>query len=146
MLTEFFLLNLLFKSMGKIKTIIGTQGLREFSTPSSECFSGDGNRTQREVVTRVTVAKHEQTEGGTHTGTSEEESRTWLFLQLHCCHWYYYWWWLKQTHLLDVVLLTQSCPTFCDPMNWRVRQAPLSMGFSRQEYWSGLPCPFPGIY
>ena len=25
-----------------------------------------------------------------------------------------------------------------------VHQAPLSMGFSRQEYWSGLPCPFPG--
>ena len=24
------------------------------------------------------------------------------------------------------------------------RQAPLSMGFSRQEYWSGLPCPSPG--
>ena len=25
---------------------------------------------------------------------------------------------------------------------WTVaRQAPLSMGFSRQEYWSGLPCP-----
>ena len=23
-------------------------------------------------------------------------------------------------------------------------QAPLSMGFSRQEYWSGLPCPPPG--
>ena len=22
--------------------------------------------------------------------------------------------------------------------------APLSMGFSRQEYWSGLPCPPPG--
>ena len=35
---------------------------------------------------------------------------------------------------------------------WTVaRQAPLSMGFSRQEYWSGLPCfppgdlPYPGI-
>ena len=28
---------------------------------------------------------------------------------------------------------------------WAVaRQAPLSMGFSRQEYWSGLPCPSPG--
>ena len=27
---------------------------------------------------------------------------------------------------------------------WTVaRQAPLSMGFSRQEYWGGLPCPFP---
>ena len=24
------------------------------------------------------------------------------------------------------------------------RQAPLSMKFSRQEYWSGLPCPSPG--
>ena len=23
-------------------------------------------------------------------------------------------------------------------------QAPLSMGFSRQEYWTGLPCPPPG--
>ena len=23
-------------------------------------------------------------------------------------------------------------------------QAPLSMGFSREEYWSGLPCPSPG--
>ena len=28
---------------------------------------------------------------------------------------------------------------------WTVAfQAPLSMGFSRQEYWSGLPCPSPG--
>ena len=28
---------------------------------------------------------------------------------------------------------------------WTVaRQAPLSMGFCRQKYWSGLPCPPPG--
>ena len=28
---------------------------------------------------------------------------------------------------------------------WSVaHQAPLSMGFSRQEHWSGLPCPPPG--
>ena len=28
---------------------------------------------------------------------------------------------------------------------WTVaHQAPLSMGFSRQEYWSGLPFPPPG--
>ena len=28
---------------------------------------------------------------------------------------------------------------------WSVAcQAPLSMGFSRQKYWSGLPCPSPG--
>ena len=25
-------------------------------------------------------------------------------------------------------------------------QSPLSMGFSRQEYWSGLPFPSPGIF
>ena len=37
----------------------------------------------------------------------------------------------------------QSCPTLCDL--WTIaRQAPLSMGFSRQEYWGGLPCPSPG--
>ena len=36
-----------------------------------------------------------------------------------------------------------SCLTPCDPMNYS-RQTPLSMGFSRQEYWSGLPCSPPG--
>ena len=31
------------------------------------------------------------------------------------------------------------------PTPWTVAcQAPVSMGFSRQEYWSGLPCPTPG--
>ena len=30
-----------------------------------------------------------------------------------------------------------------DPMDCSP-QAPLSMGFSRQEYWSGLPFPSPG--
>ena len=38
------------------------------------------------------------------------------------------------------VLVTQSCLTLCQSL-WTVAcQAPLSMGFSRQEYWSGLPC------
>ena len=37
----------------------------------------------------------------------------------------------------------QLCLTGCDPMDI-VCQAPLFMGFSRQEYWSGLPCPPPG--
>ena len=31
------------------------------------------------------------------------------------------------------------------PPPWTIaRQVPLSIGFSRQEYWSGLPCPPPG--
>ena len=32
----------------------------------------------------------------------------------------------------------------CNPMDCIARQAPLSMGFSRQEDWSGLPFPSPG--
>ena len=43
------------------------------------------------------------------------------------------------------VLFTQSCPTLCDPMDCTARQALLSMGFSRQGYWNGLPCLPPGI-
>ena len=38
----------------------------------------------------------------------------------------------------------QSYPTLRDPPWAIVHQAPLSMGFSRPEYWSGLPCPTPG--
>ena len=38
-------------------------------------------------------------------------------------------------------LVTQSCPTLCNPMDCVAHQSPLSMGFSRQEYWSGLPFP-----
>ena len=34
-----------------------------------------------------------------------------------------------------------SCVQLCNPVT---HQIPLSMGFSRQEYWSGLPCPPPG--
>ena len=36
----------------------------------------------------------------------------------------------------------QSCPTLCDPMT-AAHQAPPSLGFSRQELWSGLPFPSP---
>ena len=39
-------------------------------------------------------------------------------------------------------LVAQLCLTLCDP--WTVaHQAPLSMEFSRQEHWSGLPFPSP---
>ena len=64
------------------------------------------------------------------------------------------------------VLISQSCPILCSSINcrttmracllrrficvqlsatlWTVaHQAPLSMGFSSQEYWSGLPFPLP---
>ena len=38
--------------------------------------------------------------------------------------------------LLYIMLVAQSCPT--------LRPHGLSMEFSRQEYWSGLPFPSPG--
>ena len=37
-----------------------------------------------------------------------------------------------------------SCVRLCASLWTVARQAPLSMGSSRQEYWSGLPCPPPG--
>ena len=53
-------------------------------------------------------------------------------------------------HLFHVLLYTiyMQCVLihfvfFVTP--WTVaRQAPLSTGFSQQDYWSGLPCPSPG--
>ena len=42
-------------------------------------------------------------------------------------------------------LVTQSCPTFCDPMDpIRPHHGSSVHGIPRQEYWSGLPCPRPG--
>ena len=40
------------------------------------------------------------------------------------------------------VSINQSSPTLCNPIDV-ARQAPLSMEFCRQEYWSGLPFPTP---
>ena len=42
-----------------------------------------------------------------------------------------------------VCAVTQSCPTLCDPLDCS-HQASVSMGFVRQECWSGLPFPTPG--
>ena len=36
----------------------------------------------------------------------------------------------------------QSCPTLCDPRDGSPPGSP-SLGFSRQEHWSGLPFPSP---
>ena len=45
-----------------------------------------------------------------------------------------------------VCVCTQSCLTLCNFMDCSP-QAPLSVGFSRQEYWNGLPFLYPiGMY
>ena len=62
--------------------------------------------------------------------TKKVMARIWKNLNLH-------------TWVHVCVLSYQLCPTLATL--WTVaHQAPLSMGFSRQEYWSGLPCPPPG--
>ena len=43
--------------------------------------------------------------------------------------------------LVCVALVAKSYPTILEPHG-----APLSMGFPRQAYWSGLPFPSPGDF
>ena len=46
------------------------------------------------------------------------------------------------SHVPALGLVTKSCPILPPP--WIVAcKAPLSMGFPRQEHWSGLPFPSP---
>ena len=49
--------------------------------------------------------------------------------------------WLIITHQSSSI----SCSVMsdCDPMDCTAHQAPPSVGFSRQEYWNGLPFPSP---
>ena len=42
------------------------------------------------------------------------------------------------------MLVAQLCPTLCDPMDFIAYQVPLSIEFSKREYWSGLSFPSPG--
>jgi len=60
--------------------------------------------------------------------------------------------WNKATYTLYIIRYTdaaaaaakslQSCPTLCDPIDGSPSGFP-SLGFSRQEHWSGLPFPSP---
>ena len=47
------------------------------------------------------------------------------------------------TNLESESEVIQSCLTFCDPMDCSPAGCSV-MGFSRQEYWSGLPFLYPG--
>ena len=53
-------------------------------------------------------------------------------------------WYMPRIMYNVCVLVTQSCLTLFHLLDCAVLQAPLSMGFSRQEHWSGLPFPSPG--
>ena len=48
------------------------------------------------------------------------------------------------TNLLLLMLPSRiSCVRLCTTPQMEAHQAPLSLGFSKQEYWSGLPFPSP---
>ena len=49
----------------------------------------------------------------------------------------------QQPYVVDWCRLITKWCLFCNPMNV-AHQAPLSMGFPKQEYWNGLPFPSPG--
>ena len=53
------------------------------------------------------------------------------------------WTWLSNWTELKSMLVAQLYPTLFVTSWTVVRQAPLFMVFSRQEYWSGYPFPFP---
>ena len=68
-----------------------------------------------------------------------------LYFVLFCCH-------IHILHLFPKIIIYSESEShsvmsdsFATP--WSVApQAPLSMGFSRQEYWGGLPLPPSGIF
>ena len=68
-----------------------------------------------------TMRKQSPSVNLTRTFVIKKETRTVIMVYACCC------------------LVTKSCPTPLWPL-----KVPLSMGFPRQEYWSGLPFPSPG--
>ena len=79
-----------------------------------------------------------------------------VFLKQRVCSMHYniclmYWFFYKKCLKLSVcvcvcvcVLVAQSCPTFCNSMDYIAHQAPLSLGFSSQEYRSSGHCLLQG--
>ena len=66
----------------------------------------------------------------------------WSIVDLQCCNSFHVYNRVSYPYICGG-LVAKSCLTLATP--WAIAcQAPLSMGFSRQEYWSGLPFPSPG--
>ena len=51
--------------------------------------------------------------------------------------------WMGKEEAVCVCSVAQSCLTLLQPIDYRPPD-PLSMGFPKQEYWSGMPFPSPG--
>ena len=68
----------------------------------------------------------------------------WSIVDLYCCVSFWYMaQWLSYISVRAESL--QLCPAFCNSMDCKLRGSSIH-GFSRQEYWSELPCPLPGDF
>ena len=67
---------------------------------------------------------------------TEVAERTCTLAALEDCDWYVLGFF--NTAAAEAAKSPQPCPTLC-ALWTAAHQAPLSTGFSRQEYWSGLP-------
>ena len=98
------------------------------SFPMSQLFAWSGQTTGVSALTSF-LPKNTQ-------GSSPLEWTGWISLQSKGLSRVFSNTTVQRSHLSGIQL-------FVTP--WTVaHQAPLSIGFSRQEYWSGLPCPPPG--
>ena len=75
-----------------------------------------------------------------HRSTSSVAANPWesRITARHACWPFLIFYFKFSQSALFRVLVAQSCPTLCNPVDCS-SPAPLSMEFSRQEYWSGLP-------
>ena len=67
-----------------------------------------------------------------------------FYPQMQLSHHHYNKNYIKAVHLLYLLLLSHfSRVQLCATPQTAAHQAPLALGFSRQEHWSGLPFPSP---
>ena len=74
--------------------------------------------------------------GSLYALTMEDRASSLTFLRLNCVY---------VCVCVHVCTRAQSCATLCGPMHYSW-QAPLSVEFSRQEYWSGCHFRLQGIF
>jgi len=112
-----------------VHRILQARSLEWVAVPFSRGSSRPRNQTQVSCITGrffTSWATREATNTGNQSTNKEPDK-------------------LHSSNTLCVCLVTELCPILLDPMNL-AHQAPLSMGLSRQEYWSGCHFLLQGIF
>ena len=106
----------------RLPLVYQTDPAHPLSLSSDTLSSGSSSRIAQADLGTSSPGPRTQRRRHTHKSTTAIVS-----LSLHIC-----------------MLSLFSHVQLCAALRTVAHQAPLSMGFSRQEYWSGLPCPPPG--